>query len=430
MSTREDAFAQIVDTPVSGITLPAIRAWFSSGRDRPALVNPNARVKVDAGRLPAEAMVGVDFGADDPPLFGVRYAPNWKTVRETTPGRVVANALVFARPKLRLAIPYQNKPWDKGVLRQIQQDVVDAAMAGLVSVDDVRWTVDTLQWLGYAPTDFMSPSININVLRPSKKVRAAKKKLLREHAAGLEANDVSTVLEVEKQLLNMVEEEQAQNPNPAFDIYRSGARGSLGNNGKNTFLMRGAVRKSDDPSQIRVSTASLEEGIPKDEFHVYADLIVQASYGRSVMTREGGYLSKQLVAAFQSIKLNPDRESDCGVTRTVRAKLDPYRDFRYPFVRLRNGTLVELTEAVREHYAFTEIELRSPLYCQDFQHLCSRCAGTLYYRLGIENIGLLSWRVGSVLLNASLKSFHDTTIKQVKLDFADYVREVDRKSLD
>ena len=165
--------------------------------------------------------------------------------------------------------------------------------------------------------------------------------------------------------------------------------------------MRGAIRKSDDPSQIMVSTASLEEGIPADELPAYADLIVQASYGRSMMTAQGGYIAKQLNAAFQGLRLNPDANSDCRTPLTLRVTVDDPREYMFRFYKEGNR-LVEVGPDDLDGIKGKTLQFRSPLYCGDKTGICAKCAGTLHHRMGITNIGLIAGRIGTTLMNASL----------------------------
>ena len=427
----EEWFVRIASSRVEEITLDRLKEWFTDGQgSRRRMIDPNARYEVSP-RKNVDLAPKPTPRADDPgdELYNALYAPNWGSIKETTPGRVIANAVIFARPRLRANIPFINDPWDSKRLKAIQQQIIDAAVDGRLTYEDVQWTVDAIQWLGYAPTSFLCPSTHIDMLRPSKKVRRLKSQLKRSYADEIAEGDLDTAIKIEGELLDAVSKEQEKSPTPSFDLFRSGARGSLPNNGKNTFLMRGAVETFAEPGKMNISMASLEEGIPKDEFHIYSDLLVQASFGRSMMTSEGGYLSKQLIAAFQTLKLNPDPESDCGSKDTLKVKMTDPKDFRYRFARMSNGKLVEITKENEDDLKGKEIRLRTPLYCKDFQTLCSRCVGTLYYRLKIENIGMLSWKVGNVLLNAHMKAFHDMSIKRTEIDLDEYISEVPLSSI-
>ena len=70
-----------------------------------------------------------------------------------------------------------------------------------------------------------------------------------------------------------------------------------------------------------------------------------------------------------------------------------------------------------------EFEMRSPLYCQG-DKICNACAGELYYRLGVKNIGSLLTRMTSNILNASLKLRHDMSIKTKDIDLISSFKEV------
>ena len=187
--------------------------------------------------------------------------------------------------------------------------------------------------------------------------------------------------------------------------------------------MRGAIRKSDDPSRITVSTASLEEGIPSKEMPAYADLIVQASYGRSMMTAQGGYIAKQLNAAFQGLQLDADPKSDCRSNLTLQVTVDNPREYLYRFYKDGNK-LVEVTPDTLSSIEGKVLKFRSPLFCGSKDGICSRCAGTLHHRMGVTNIGLIAGRIGTTLMNSSLKAFHDTSLKRKRISFKSYVREL------
>ena len=53
----------------------------------------------------------------------------------------------------------------------------------------------------------------------------------------------------------------------------------------------------------------------------------------------------------------------------------------------------------------------------------------MYYRLGIKNIGLVASRIGSNLLNASLKFFHNVTVQKGSFDFNPNLVEIEMEEL-
>jgi hypothetical protein len=60
------------------------------------------------------------------------------------------------------------------------------------------------------------------------------------------------------------------------------------------------------------------------------------------------------------------------------------------------------------------------MYCIS-DKICNKCAGELFYKLGIENIGLTTTKVSSTLMNKSLKKFHDVSLKLHEVDLNDII---------
>lgn len=130
---------------------------------------------------------------------------------------------------------------------------------------------------------------------------------------------------------------------------------------------------------------------------------------------------KKLSAAFQTVILD-DKSTNCGTTKTIKMILD--KDYSkllmYRYIKNGSGGFVLLTPDNIDRYIGKVIEMRSPMYCRS-QKICNKCAGELYYMIGIQNIGLLSNRVGTSILNNSLKSFHNMTLSLVDIDISKYI---------
>jgi hypothetical protein len=408
---------ELLRTPLSQYSLDLLRKWIATTKKSSPQYPMNQSIIIpDDFKKPV--------GNKTLENYDVRYAPNWNSINVTTVGRFIANNLIFSRSlELRRSFDYYNTPWNDKLLSTIQQRLMDKRLANDITHEDMAFFVDRLQWLGYAPTSFIASSMTINTIRASKEVKQLKKDVLNSPRGELiKAGDLNELGAFEKELLAKSKAE-LEGADPGFDIYESGARGSLHNNFKSTALMRGAIRKSDDPSVIKVSTASLEEGIPIDELPYYADLIVQASYGRSMMTAQGGYIAKQLNAAFQSIQLNPNAESDCRTNLTLPVLVDNPREYLFRFY-VKDGKLIEVLPDIADNIKGKYLQFRSPLYCADKNGICSKCSGTLHHRIGITNIGLIAGRIGTTLMNASLKAFHDSSLKRTRIDLSKYVKEL------
>lgn len=127
-----------------------------------------------------------------------------------------------------------------------------------------------------------------------------------------------------------------------------------------------------------------------------------------------------MFAAFQSLTLD-EKDSDCGSTKTLNLLLTNknYKLFLYRYI-VEGGKLVRLDNTNIKSYIGKEVKLRSALYCQS-PKICNKCAGDMYYNLGIVNAGLTVTKIGSVVLNLSLKNFHDTTLKLGRIDYTKYI---------
>lgn len=417
----KESVDEILRTQPNDITMKLLRDWMANKKSGDA-------------RFPHTAIIDIPESFRVTPSrdataknWDVRYAKNWNTVKSTTVGRFVANSLLFSNSRaLREVIPYYDKPFTDKVIGEFQQAVMDARLAGDITSEDVAFFIDRAQWLGYAPTAFISPSMTIDTIRAPKATRMLKTQILAgERGRKIRDGDLIELNKVSGELLDSARKELNEK-DPGMDIFTSGARGSFNNNFRNTAIMRGAIRKSDDPSQITISTASLEDGIPPEEQAAYADLIVQASYGRAMMTAQGGYFAKQLNAAFQTLRLNPDSKSDCRTPLTVHTQIDSPREYLFRFYE-EGGKLKEILPSELDSVKGKYLKLRSPRFCGDKNGICSRCAGTLHHRMGVTNIGLIAQRIGTTLLNASLKAFHDSTLKLKRISLDQFTMELPKK---
>jgi hypothetical protein len=388
----------LIILPQQEVTLAWVRGVLASTSQREARYLPNDTLTLPKGSLPGTS--------------GKLPASDLKT----TVGRLIFNRAVV-EPLGYDVLGYRNEPMGKPGISKLDRDVADLLLEGRVTAPQAIAHVDRLQWLGFSASAFVNPSLSPWLVVPLPEVEKRKKELVKIHEEAIQAGDVFKAGEIEAELLNLAR--GILKDDPSYAIYASESRGDFKNNYKNTAVMRGAMRSGVDGS-YSVSSANLAEGIPRGEYDKYADMAVEASYGRAVQTRMGGYEAKKLSAAFQSVVLG-EPSSDC-LTRgllTVDITRENAPGFKYRFVKEGNR-LVELTPDVLQTYIGRSVQVRSPMFCRG-EALCSRCSGTLYHRMGIRNVGLLSSRVGTRILNLALKAFHDSSVKTARLSVDRYV---------
>jgi hypothetical protein len=356
------------------------------------------------------------FKTDDTFILPKGRLHNERSERTTT-GRYIFNLLVLS-PKIIELMGYQNLPFDDDNIGVLENRLSEFLLEDKMTVQEFADYIDKLQWLGFITAKFLNASLTYSLLATPKETMDLRKELIQKHKKAIEGGDLIAANKVEKELI--ADAKSRVKDIPDYQIYASGARGSFGNNYKNTSLMRGAVKNLANPDQVHVSMSSLMDGIPPEEIEYYADIITQASFSRAVGTREGGYESKKLSAAFQNIVLD-EEGTDCGTAKTNVVHLTKKNANMFMYRYIRDGSkLVMLDSENISQYHDKIVHMRTPLYCTNKQY-CSKCSGELYYRLGIKNVGIITNRVGTSLLNASLKAFHDMTLKVVNLDIDKYI---------
>jgi hypothetical protein len=338
-----------------------------------------------------------------------------ETKIETTLGRIVFNYFSFFDPVLKRIFGYINKPFDKSTKGFIEDRIALAYVEDEIDNKIMHEFIDRWHWLGFGIASFMSLSLDIDTIRPLKEVEAAKKVAFKKHAEIISSNDVNAYIAVEKDLVNLAETTLTKMDTPGMAIYNSGASKGFGNNYKNTSMARGAIPRSNDFSQMNISTANLVDGVPKEDLWKYNDMLTTASFNRAVGTQIGGYIVKSLNASLGHVVLD-ERKSDCGTKRLYKVNLTKKDAMLYHlrFAKISNK-LVLLKKDVLDSLVGQTIEIRSPLFCTS-DKICNMCAGDAMYEFGSKLAGSLSTKIGSAVLNTSLKSFHDMSVKTSKID--------------
>ena len=334
----------------------------------------------------------------------------------TTVGRMIFNIYL----DMSDVFGYMNKTMDKGNIKGMNSVLTSRLLERTIDISRAFEFIDKMDWLGYSVNRIITSSLTYNLLQPLPEVEKRKEELFEKYAKEIENKDMAVVSKIEGELLDLAKKLIKDKGIPDFDIYESGARGSFENNYKNTTIMRGIIKDPSDIENFFVSKSSLMDGIPKDEFHNYANLIVAASYSRAVGTRSGGYEAKKLNASFQTVTIG-EEESDCLTKKTIKVLLTNKSRGQYMYRNIiYRNKLVQLNEENMDKFIGKVVDMRTPLYCTD-KVICSVCAGDLFYRIGIKNVGLLANRVGTKLLNLALKDFHDVSISMSHINISDYI---------
>lgn len=300
---------------------------------------------------------------------------------------------------------YINEPITEDKYSEINKTLSYARLENKITIQQLKDFIMQSQ-IYMSCTSALSPSHTMKMLLVTNEVEKKKKQLEKKYKEAIDNNDLAGINAMEKELLDFCKEYLKDDP--SADMYNSGARSTWGNNFKNMYVMKGAVRLSDGSYDFVES--SYISGLDKKDFVKTNDSAVGGPYARAVNTQNGGYMEKQFIAAFQHISvLGPG--TDCGTDRCITVDLNKKNigDWMYCFVK-QGSSYVEITSDNMDKFIGKTVKVRYSSLCKSKNGICEKCAGTLFNRLGINNIGMATDQVASKLKNTSMKSFHNSTV--------------------
>ena len=403
--TNKEDIDKILSAKEKDITTSFIMELFADfdGNGKPRC-NPYDLIEVPIG-----AYGGKDKDGKD------KYNKNKFT---TGVGRLIYNKFFFeSEPELLYYIGYVDKNVGKGVYGGILDDLGYWMLEGKISEETYRrFCKKSQKVMPYV--SILSPNHTDNMLTITKKIDARKKQLIKEHEKELEPHDenAAKVLDsISNELLDYSRELMSEDP--AMDMFSSKAGGSYENNFKNMFVMRGGVKNPDPTKGYNFIYSNYVDGITKEEYGDLANTLSAGPYARSKKTEVGGYWEKLFMAALQHIVL-ADEGSDCKTDRYIEEYLDKSNMymFMYSYV-ISGGKLEEITSDNRDKFMNKKVKLRFASMCElKDGKICNKCAGNLFYRMGIKNVGAATPQIASKLKLMSMKLFHDDQLNFSEMD--------------
>jgi len=348
--------------------------------------------------------------------------PKVKGNIDTTAGRYIANLFLLGNAKFTSLFSYINEPWTKKIVCNINEELCSAVLEEKISSLDYMDFINRETWLSFAITSFISPGLSNDIYKEVPSVSALKKRLLQENADAVKNIDVDKLNQIDSEVKNkFVDEIKDKN---AYAYIESGAAKDVVGV---TSAMRGLVNESKDNTRFRFASSSLQEGIKKSEIAIYADNGIGSGCARAIDTALGGYVVKKFNMAFQHIKLDK-HGSDCGTKHGLMVKITPdaKRDYHLRYAEYA-GKEYLLTEENIKALDGKVVKIRSPMFCTG-KCVCNKCFGELYYRMipvDQPRVGFALMKIGSGLLNAALKGFHESKIKSRKLDIDEFLTKVE-----
>lgn len=329
----------------------------------------------------------------------------------TTVGLWVFNRY-FIEPHLVEELGYVNDTLSKKKLNQINSDLSYALLEDRITLDDLKDYINKCQkFMPYVSV--LTPNHTMKMLLCSSAMNKKKAELYKKYKEGIDAGDPVIAEKMSNELLDYARE--YLDGDESMDQYNSGATGSFDNNFKNMFLMKGATKDPDPLKGYNVIQSSYVDGISKEEYSDFAKSLTAGPYARAKKTEVGGYWEKLFLPAYSHIQLDK-AGSDCGTDRTVTVNVtkDNIASIMYCYVK-EGSKLTEITSQNKDKFIGKTVQIRFSSMCKH-EKICNKCAGNLYYRMGITNIGVAVPQIASVLKNICMKGFHDSTVRTSEMD--------------
>ena len=333
----------------------------------------------------------------------------------TTVGLFIFNRYFIEKDLFNL-FEYVNETVNDKKFYKILDKISQYYVEDLIDIDAYRtFLKKTQKTMPYV--SILSPSFTENFLTSSEKITIKKNQLLKKYSKEIEEGDLVVADKIQKELMDYAKNEVLKD-DPSMDIYDSGARGSFENNYKNIFIMKGATKDYavDAKKEYNILTSNLIDGVSEKEYAYFANAMVAGPYSRGKKTEKGGYWEKLFLSAYQHITLDKPG-SDCGTKRTLELKLtEDNVDFHMYSYIVEGSRLIELTSQNKDKYIGKTIRIRFSSLCEGKHTYCSKCAGNLFYRLNVMNVGAATPAIPAKLKLISMKAFHDSQVKLQEID--------------
>lgn len=309
---------------------------------------------------------------------------------------------------------YIDEPINKKTHGKINSQLSYAIIEDKISLDVLkRFEMKTQKFMPLV--SILSASYTDKMLTITESINKKKKELLKKYSNEIKNNDPKMMDTIEKELLDYAKD--LLKDDPSMDMFDSGARASFGNNFKNMFVSKGAIKNPDPDKGYDLITSSYMDGITKEEYPAFAASLSAGPYSRAKKTETGGYWEKLFLKAFQHLKLLP-AGSDCGTTKTLKVYLSENNidNWMYSYI-VEGSKLIELTSENRNKYLNKEVKFRFSALCEAKDgHFCNKCAGNLFYRLDMINVGSVTPQIPSKIKGLLMKKFHDSVINFSEID--------------
>ena len=332
---------------------------------------------------------------------------NWFT---TTVGIWFFN-IWFIDKELFHIFGYVNENINKKKFGKMNRQLSYALIEDKITIDELKRFLEKSQHI-MSFEIAISPNMDEELMTITKKLNKKSKELFGANKEALDNGDVALAEKLENELLAYAQD--LLKDDPAIDTYNSGS-GASWENFKSFFIDKG-MNYNPNTREFTMVRSNYLDGISAEDYSIVAASMSGPSYSRSKKTAVGGYYSKLMTAAYQHLVLEKEG-SDCGTKNFVWATLtkDNIHAWMYNWM-IEGSRLVELTSDNMDKYIGKKVKFRFASMCESKNGFCSKCAGNLFYRIGVKNVGIAQSQVAEKLKAKMLAAFHVSAVKVAEMD--------------
>lgn len=330
---------------------------------------------------------------------------------ETTIGRFIFNKFILQGAGIIEATGFFDAIVDKKLLGKIDELVGHLYMEDTINRQQFNSYLDHRDTLGYWLNGMLAHTISERMLKPLPQIEKRKAELCKKYEKELAEHNIDVMTKISNELTEYARE--LLKDDPGMDLYLSGDL-DFANNYKNNSIIKGAVMNKITGEFDFIET-SFMDGIAIKDLPAHANSILASQYPASIATADAGYMGKKLMALLQMMEID-EPGTDCGTKNLIPVTVTKYNSPFLTNIYINEGGQEKLlTEDKINSYIGKTIMMRSPMSCKN-PKICSKCAGSLFYKLGVEHAGLFATQISHSALNLGLKSKHNSVIELYTLD--------------
>ena len=326
---------------------------------------------------------------------------------KTTVGRYLYNKFVFVTSDLIKIVKFQNLTLNskksEALNRWIGNIYLNDQINRLQYNEYIKRRDILLHWLA----GVLSSTVTQAFIKPNKEVEKKRAEVIKKYKDGIDKHDINVINKVEKEMCDFAKE--ILKDDSGMELYDSGQL-SFNNNYKNNFIFKGAARDI-IKNKVDFIPQSFSNGFDIKHIPLMSNGLVFAEYQKGVKTQTSGYMGKRIMALLQMMQVD-EPGTDCGTKNPIPFLItERNKSTNYYVYIVEDGKLKLLTPENINDYVGKTVMLRSPMSCISPGKICSKCAGEIFYKLDITNIGFFASTISYRFLNYSMKLKHDVSVK-------------------